>query len=149
MATPPRGAIHVRQALPEDLRWVRALVTRALLEAGYDPPTDSRDDDLEDTGYYDAPGRSLWVAFDDQDRVLGCIALDRGDQGAAVIRRLAGKGLYALLHAAVQQARRQRYRIVETVLPPGMDELRQALESQGFAPTESGSLLYRRELAAV
>ncbi len=149
MASSPRGAIHVRAAQMEDLRWVRALVTRALLEAGYDPPADSRDADLEDSGYYEAPGRSLWVAFDEQERVVGCIALDRGDQGAAVIRRMAGVGLYALLAAAVQQARRHRYRVVETVLPPGMDDLRLALESQGFVPTESGSLLYRRELAAV
>ncbi len=89
------------------------------------------------------------MASRSQGRVVGCIALDRGDQGAAVIRRLAGTGLYALLSAAVQQARRQRYRVVETVLPPGMEDLRLALESQGFTPTESGSLLYRRELAAV
>jgi hypothetical protein len=145
----PQGAIHVRPASSEDLRWVRALIARALLEAGYDPPTGTRDEDLEDTGYYEGPGRGLWVAYDAQERLVGCVALDRGDQGAAVVRRLAGSGLYALLSAAVQQARRQRYRVVETVLPPGMDNLRLALEAEGFAPSAPGSLLYRRELAAV
>jgi GNAT superfamily N-acetyltransferase len=131
------------------MRWVRALIARALLEAGYDPPTGSRDEDLEDAGYYEGPGRGLWVAYDDQERLVGCVALDRGDQGAAVVRRLAGTGLYALISAAVQQARRQRYRVVESVLPPGMDNLRLALEAEGFAPSAPGSLLYRRELAAV
>jgi hypothetical protein len=145
----PRGAIHVRQAEPEDLRWVRALIARALLEAGYDPPSGGREEDLEDPGYYEGPGRGLWVAYDSANRVVGCVALDRGDHGSAVVRRLAGTGLYALISAAVQQARRQRYRVVEAVLPPGMDNLRIALEAEGFAPTAPGSLLYRRELAAV
>jgi len=145
----PEGAIRVRPASPEDMRWVRALIARALLEAGYDPPTGARDDDLEDAGYYEGPGRGLWVAYDENEHVIGCVALDRGDQGAAIVRRLAGTGLYALISAAVSQARRQRYRVVESVLPPGMDNLRLALETEGFAPSSPGSLLYRRELAAV
>ncbi|MSP21543.1 MAG: GNAT family N-acetyltransferase [Dehalococcoidia bacterium] len=144
----PQGAIHVRPASPEDMRWVRALVVRALLDAGYDLPG-VLDEDLDDPGYYEGPGRGLWVAYDDRDRLVGCVALDRGDQGSAVVRRFAGTGLYALIAAAVQQARRQRYRVVETVLTPGMDNLRLALEAEGFAPSAPGSLLYRRELAAV
>jgi hypothetical protein len=147
VARQPRGAIHVRAAAPDDLPRVRLLVTQALFAAGYDPPSARRDEDLDDPGYYEAPGRALWIAFDEDERVVGCAAIDRGDQGMAVLRRLAGVGLYALLGAAVQFARRQRYRAIETVLPPGMNAAQTALEASGFAATASGSLLYRREVA--
>ncbi len=144
----PTGAIRVRPANPDDLVQVRLLVTRTLLESGYDPPTGDRDPDLDDPGYYEAPGRSLWVAYDEQQRVVGCVAIDRGDQGTAVVRRLAGASMYALLNASVRYARGQRYRMLETVLPPGMDRVKTALEAEGFAATTTGSLLYRRDLAA-
>ena len=148
MPPEPRGQIRVRQATPEDFPAIRLQIARVLLAAGYDPPSARRDEDIDDPGYYESAGRSLWVAFDDGNRVVGCAAIDRGDQGAAVLRRLAGSGLYALLSAAVQFSRRQRYQRIEAVLAPDMDEARTALEANAFEPTAEGSLLYRRELGA-
>jgi len=142
----PRGPIQVRAADSDDLRWVRLLIARALLGAGYDAPGETRDPDLDDDGYYDYPGRGLWVAYDEDQRVVGCVALDRGDGGLAVLRRLAGTGLYALLSTATQHAKRQRYRAIETVVPPAMEDVRVALEASGFAPSAPGSLLYRLEV---
>ena len=143
----PTGAIHVRSAAASDLIEVRALVTRALLEAGYDPPSPERDADLHDPAYFEAEGRSLWVAIDDGRNVVGCIAVDTGDEGTAVLRRLAGDALYALIAAAVQFARRHDYRVAEAVLTPGMEQAQRALETEGFSTvTLSGPLLYRREL---
>lgn len=143
----PKGAIRVRVAVAGDLRDVRALVTRTLLEAGYDPPSPERDADLHDSAYYEAEGRSLWVAINEDGHVAGCVAVDAGEEGAAVLRRLAGAGLYALIAAAVQFARRRRYRVAEMVLPAGMEQAQRALETEGFSTvTPSGPLLYRRQL---
>ncbi|MEZ4502138.1 MAG: hypothetical protein R3C39_05900 [Dehalococcoidia bacterium] len=149
MTPDPVGEIRVRQATPEDLPAVRLQIAKVLLAAGYDPPSSRRDEDIDDPGYYEGAGRGLWVAHDSRGVIVGCAAIDRGDQGAAVLRRLAGIGLYALLSAAIQFARRQRYQRVETVIPPGMEEARTALEANGFEATATGSLLYRRELGTV
>ena len=114
---------------------------------GYDPPSPERDADLHDPAYYEAEGRSLWVAVDEGGHVVGCVAVDAGDEGAAVLRRLAGAGLYALISAAVTFARRRRYRVAEVVLTPGMEQAQLALETEGFATASpSGPLLYRRQL---
>ncbi len=143
----PTGAIRVRSAAAGDLREVRTLVTLMLLQAGYDPPSPERDTDLHDPAYYEAEGRSLWVAIDEDGHVVGCVAVDAGDEGAAVLRRLAGAGLYALIAAAVKFARRRRYRVAEVVLTPGMEQAQRALETEGFSTVSpSGPLLYRRQL---
>ena len=143
----PKGAIRIRSAAADDLRDVRMLVTQALLEAGYDPPSPERDADLHDPAYYETDGRGLWVAVDEDRHVVGCIAVDAGDEGAAVLRRLAGSGLYALISGAVQFARRRRYRVAEMVLPAGMEQAQRALETEGFSTVSaSGPLLYRRQL---
>ncbi len=143
----PTGAIRVRSAAADDLRDVRRLVTLTLLQAGYDPPSPERDADLHDPAYYEAEGRSLWVAVDEDGHVVGCVAVDAGDEGAAVLRRLAGAGLYALIAAAVKFARRRRYRVAEVVLTPGMEQAQRALETEGFSTVSpAGPLLYRRQL---
>ena len=145
----PTGPIRVRESDVDDLRQVRALITRTLLEAGYDPPAGESDEDLLDPSFYAAEGRRLWVAVDEHRRIVGCVAVMEGDQQVAVLRRLAGSGVYGLIAAAVQFARRQRYDAAEVVLAPGIEDAQLALRTQGFAPASpSGSLLYRRELTS-
>jgi len=138
--------LTVRNATPEDAAEVRSLVTRALLTAGLPPPEPSLDADLVDLGYYRADGRGLWVAERD-DVIVGCAAVDRGDPGAAVLRRLAGGGLGPLVDTAVAFAAAGGHAVIETVLPPGLPGTREALERAGFeSPPGASAMLLRRSL---
>jgi len=124
----------IREATPADAEAVRSLVTRSLLAAGFPPPDADLDHDILDLSYYAAGGRRIWVAERDGD-VVGCAALDRGEERAAVLRRLAGGGLEALVETAVDHARTQGLAAVETVLPPGLPGTREALSRAGFTST--------------
>jgi len=138
--------LTIRDAKPEDAAEIRSLVTRALLAAGLPPPEAELDADLVDLGYYRATGRGLWVAERD-DVIVGCAAVDRGDPGTAVLRRLAGGGLEPLLHTAVTFASSGGHAVIETVLPPGLPGTRDALERAGFAsPAGANSMLLRKSL---
>jgi|GEM_PF-2382858 len=142
----PLGELDVRDARPEDAPEIRSLVTRALLAAGLPPPESGLDADLVDLSYYDAEGRGLWVAERD-GVIVGCAAMDRGDPGAAVLRRLAGGGLDALLDAAVGFASTRGHAVIETVLPPGLPGTQDALLRAGFeSPPGASSMLMRRTL---
>lgn len=137
----------VRQASDSDARSVRQLVTQALLLAGFDAPTAEVDDDLLELSYYREPGRGMWVAMDDDQRVVGCAAIDRGDGGFATLRRLAGVAMPELTAAAVAFAQGRGYAGVETVIPAAMAEARDAVRLEGFASDSSGNdLLFRRPL---
>lgn len=135
----------IRRATPEDAPAVRRLITETLLQFGFDAPDPRRDVDLVDAAYYLADGRALWVAASD-DGIRGCVAIDRGEPGIAVVRRLAGEPLYDLLETATDFARVEGYSEVETILPPGMTAARHALEEHGFRRAGTGTLLYRRPL---
>ncbi|MGE3961845.1 MAG: GNAT family N-acetyltransferase [Dehalococcoidia bacterium] len=142
--TEPSGDLVVREAEPEDAPEIRSLVTRALLSAGLSPPEPTLDADLVDLGYYRVPGRGLWVA-ERAAVVVGCAAMDRGEAGAAVLRRLSGGGLDALVSTALDFAAAQGVAVVETVLPPGLPGTRDALQRAGFeSPPGASSLLLRR-----
>lgn len=79
--------------------------------------------------------------------VVGCAALDRGDPGAAVLRRLAGGGLDALVSTALDYAATNGLAVVETVLPPGLPGTRDALRRAGFeSPPGASPMLLRRTL---
>ena len=144
--TSPSSGVVVRAAEPEDAPEIRSLVTRALLSAGLPPPESGLDDDLVDLGYYRAPGRALWVAERD-DVVVGCAALDRGEPGAAVLRRLAGGGLDALVTTALDHAAAGGLTVVETILPPGLPGTQDALRRAGFeSPPGASPMLLRRIL---
>ena len=137
----------VRQATDSDGRSVRRLVTEALLLAGFDAPTADADGDLLELGYYREPGRGMWVAMDDDQQVVGCAAIDRGDGGFATLRRLAGDAMPELTAAAVAFAQGRGYAGVETVIPAAMAEARDAVQLEGFASEGSGNdLLFRRPL---
>jgi N-acetylglutamate synthase-like GNAT family acetyltransferase len=137
----------VRQATDDDGQAIRRLVTEALLLAGFDAPTPDRDDDLLDLSYYREPGRGMWVAIDEQERVIGCAAIDRGDGGFATLRRLAGSAMPELTAAAVAFAQGRGYAGVETVIPAAMAEARDAVRLEGFASEGSGNdLLFRKAL---
>ena len=140
------SALLVREAGPGDAEAIRRLVTQALLAAGFPPPDASLDGDLLDLAYYQEPGRRIWVAERGGD-VVGCAALDLGEGRTAVLRRLAGGGLEALVEVAVGDARARGLEAVETVLPPGLPGTRYALEQAGFAPQGSvNAMLLRRDL---
>lgn len=137
----------VRQANDHDALAIRRLVTEALLLAGFDAPSDERDPDLIDLGYYREPGRGLWVAVEDEQRVVGCAAIDRGDGGFAILRRLAGAALPELTAAAVAFAEGRGYAGVETVIPAAMAEARDAVRLEGFDSDGAGNdLLFRKSL---
>lgn len=138
--------VRVRPALQADAQEVRSLVTRALLSAGLPAPDPGLDEDLLDLGYYDLDGRAVWVA-ERHGVVVGCAAIDRGDPGVAVLRRLAGGGLDALVRVAVEFASRRAVGVVETVLPPGLPGTEDALARAGFEPAPgANTLLLRRTL---
>lgn len=138
--------LAVRDALPEDASEVRSLVTRALFAAGLPAPEPGLDDDLVDLGYYRAEGRAIWVAERD-GVVVGCAAIDRGEPGAAVLRRLAGGGLEALVEAAVEFAAARSLGVIETVLPPGLPGTQEALRGAGFeSPPGANTMLLRKRL---
>jgi len=138
--------LTVRAASETDAPEIRSLVTRALLSAALPAPDPDLDADLVDLAYYDAEGRRVWVAERD-GTVVGCAAIDRGDPGTAVLRRLAGGALDALLVTALDFASAQGATVVETVLPPGLPGTREALERARFqAEPEASALLLRREL---
>jgi len=138
--------LTIRDATPEDAAEVRSLVTRALLAAGLPPPEAELDADLVDLAYYRADGRGLWVAERD-DVIVGCAAVDRGDPGAAVLRRLAGGGLEPLLDTVLAFATSGGHAVIETVLPPGLPGTREALERAGFqSPPGASAMLLRRSL---
>lgn len=137
----------VREATSADAEAVRSLVTRALLAAGFPPPSSDLDSDLLDLSYYAGEGRHLWVA-EREDVVVGCAALDRGDGDTAVLRRLSGGGLDALIAHALEVAAEHGARTVETVLPPTLSGTQDALSRAGFAPDDSGNrMLLRRRLS--
>ncbi len=147
---PRRGILQIRQAEVEDGRAIRALVTMALLGAGFDPPSVELDPDLEDLIYYAEPGRGAWVAIED-DTVVGFAAVDRGqpegDTEVASLRRLVGEGLSDLARTAGAFARGRGAARVEAIAAPDTERARQALESAGFVSSgDDDSLLYRREL---
>lgn len=149
-ASPPpnsgSSSITIRQARDADGVAIRLLVTRALLEAGLDAPTPETDTDLIEPGYYREPGRGMWVAVDGE-RIVGCAAIDRGDDGHATLRRLAGVSLADLTAASVAFARGRGYRGVETVLPTPMEDARAAVTSEGFRNDHaSNDLLFRLAL---
>lgn len=136
----------VREAMAEDAAAIRSIVTRALLTAGLPAPEPELDADLVDLAYYQADGRGLWVAERD-DVIVGCAALDRGDLGTAVLRRLAGGGLDSLLESALAFADSRGHTVVETVLPPGLPGTQDALVRAGFtSPPGANSMLLRRTL---
>ncbi len=148
---PRRGILQIRQAQVEDGRAIRALVTMALLGAGFDPPSVELDPDLDDLTYYTEPGRGAWVATDDADHVVGFAGVDRGapDGGAEIasLRRLVGDGLSDLARTAGAFARGRGAARVEAIAAPDTERARRALESAGFvASGDDDSLLYRREL---
>ena len=137
----------VRQATDADGRSIRRLVTEALLLAGFDAPTMERDDDLLELSYYREPGRGMWVAVDDDQQIVGCAGIDRGDGGFATLRRLAGEAMPELTAAAVAFAQGRGYAGVETVIPAAMAEARDALRLEGFASDGAGNdLLFRKAL---
>lgn len=139
-------SVLVRPARPEDAPEVRSLVTRALLTAGLPPPEEDLDGDLVNPGYYAAEGRALWVA-EREGVVVGCAALDRGESGTAVLRRLAGGGLEALVDEAITFASERGLTALETVLPPGLPGTRDALLGAGFeSPPGANEMLLRRSL---
>lgn len=149
-ASPPpnsgSSSITIRQARDADGVRIRLLVTRALLEAGLDIPTVETDSDLVEPGYYREPGRGMWVATEGE-RIVGCVAIDQGDDGHAILRRLAGVSLADLTAAAVAFARGRGYRGVETVLPEPMEDAREAVTSEGFSNDHaSNELLFRLAL---
>ncbi|MDA1010597.1 MAG: hypothetical protein DWG80_03590 [Chloroflexi bacterium] len=138
--------IAVRPAREADAPEIRSLVTRALLSAGLEAPEPVLDGDIVDIAYYDREGRGVWVAERD-GVVVGCAALDRGEPGAAVLRRLAGGGLDALVRAALDFAGDHHATVVETVLPPGLPGTRDALVRAGFSlAPDASALLLRRVL---
>ena len=138
--------LQVREASAEDAPAIRSIVTRALLTAGLPAPEPDLDTDLVDLAYYRADGRSLWVAERD-GVIVGCAAMDRGDLGTAVLRRLAGGGLDALLDSALTFAASRGHAVVETVLPPGLPGTQDALGRAGFtSPPGANSMLLRRTL---
>lgn len=138
--------VAVRPARESDAVEIRSLVTRALLSAGLESPEPVLDGDLLDLGYYDREGRGVWVA-EREGVIVGCAALDRGDPGAAILRRLAGGGLDALVRTALDFASYSHATVVETVLPPGLPGTRDALERAGFhAEPDASTLLLRRVL---
>lgn len=137
----------VRQATDSDALAIRRLVTESLLLAAFDAPSVERDTDLVDLSYYREPGRGLWVAVEDEDRVVGCAAIDRGDGGFAILRRLAGAALPELTAAAVAFAQGRGYAGVESVIPAAMAEARDAVRLEGFASDGAGNdLLFRKSL---
>jgi len=148
---PRRGTLQIRQAEVEDGRAIRALVTMALLRAGFDPPSAELDPDLDDLTYYTEPGRGAWVAINDAETVVGFAGVERGqpegDVEVASLRRLVGEGLSDLARTAGAFARGRGASRVEAIAAPDTERARQALESAGFvASGDDDSLLYRREL---
>lgn len=140
------SSIIIRQARDADASAIRLLVTRSLLGAGLDAPTLETDADLVEPGYYREPGRGMWVAVEDE-RVIGCAAIDLGEDGHATLRRLAGVSLATLTAAAVAFSRGRGYRGVETVLPTSMTEAREAVTAEGFRDDHSANdLLFRLAL---
>jgi len=138
--------VIVRMADDDDAPEIRSLVTRALLSAALPAPDPDLDADLVDLAYYTAQGRRVWVAERD-GIIVGCAAIDRGDPGTAVLRRLAGGAMDALLVAALNFASERGATVVETVLPPGLPGTRDALERARFqAEPDASALLLRREL---
>ena len=137
----------VRQATDEDAITIRRLVTESLLLAGFDAPSAEHDADLVDLSYYREPGRGLWVAVEDDGSVAGCAAIDRGDGGFAILRRLAGAAMPGLTAAAVAFAQGRGYAGVETVIPATMAAARDAVQLEGFASDgASNDLLFRKSL---
>lgn len=88
----------------------------------------------------------MWVAVE-AERIVGCAAIDRGEDGQATLRRLAGVSLADLTAAAVAFSRGRGYRGVETVLPTSMTNAREAVASEGFSnDSAANDLLFRRTL---
>lgn len=139
-------SVTIRRATNADGSAIRSLVTRQLLSAGFDVPDDVRDSDLLDLAYYQEPGRAAWVALWD-NVIVGCIAVDHGDAGTAVVRRLAGGALEDLVRTAVAFAQGRSFRVMEAVAPSGLAGTREALAAAGFAAaSEENQLLLRRSL---
>ena len=140
------SSITIRQARDEDATAIRLLVTRALLTAELDLPNEENDSDLVEVGYYREPGRGMWVAVE-SERIIGCAAIDRGEDGQATLRRLAGVSLADLTAAAVGFSRGRGYRGVETVLPTSMTSAREAVTAEGFRDDAGANdLLFRLSL---
>ncbi|MBT5775688.1 MAG: hypothetical protein HOH95_15070 [Dehalococcoidia bacterium] len=140
------SSITIRQARDADATAIRLLVTQALLAAELDAPTVEADTDLIEAGYYREPGRGMWVAVEDE-RIIGCAAIDLGEDGHATLRRLAGISLANLTAAAVAFAQGRGYRGVETVLPTAMSDAREAVTTEGFLnDATANDLLFRRTL---
>jgi len=136
----------VRIATESDGAEVRSLVTRAILAAGLAAPEPELDADLVDLSYYATNGRALWVAERD-GVIVGCAAIDHGEPGIAILRRLAGGGLDALVSTAIEFAALQDASVVETVLPPGLPGTRDALARADFQhEPDASELLLRRVL---
>ncbi len=133
----------IRRTSPMDGPEVRRLITQHLLQAGFDAPDEARDIDLVETAYYQQEGRALWVAENASGQITGCDAIDQGEPGIAVLRRLWGEPLDELIATAVAFARAVGYREVETVLPPGMDDVQDALLASNFVNPTPGAMLYR------
>jgi hypothetical protein len=139
------SSITIRQARDADATSIRLLVTQAFLAANLDAPTAEADTDLVEPGYYRESGRGMWVAIEDE-RIIGCAAIERGEDGHATLRRLAGVSL-ADLTAAVAFAQGRGYRGIETVLPTSMTEAREAVTTEGFHnDATANDLLFRRTL---
>ena len=140
------SSITIRQARDADATQIRLRVTQALLAADLDAPTSEADTDLIEPGYYREPGRGMWVAVEDE-RIIGCAAIDLGEDGHATLRRLAGASLANLTAAAIAFAQGRGYRGVETVLPTAMTEAREAVTAEGFLnDATANDLLFRRTL---
>jgi hypothetical protein len=143
---PVPSSITIRQARDEDALSIRLLVTKALLAADLDTPTAEVDSDLIGPGYYREPGRGMWVAVEGE-RIVGCAAIDRGEEGQATLRRLAGVSLADLTAAAVAFSRGRGYRGVETVLPAAMTNAREAVAAEGFHDDNNANdLIFRLPL---
>lgn len=143
MGEPPVSDAVVRPATPDDAEEIRSLVTRALLSAGFPPPDEKLDADLLTLSYYDSRGRGIWVA-EREGVVVGCAALDVGDPGIAILRRLAGGALSDLLAHIGDAARARGYEAVETVLPPGLPGTAEALSRAGFVPASPNNRMLLR-----
>jgi hypothetical protein len=133
----------IRRATLTDGPEVRLLVTEFLLQAGFDAPDEARDVDLVDEAYYHEPERGFWVAEDVTGRLTGCVAIDRGEPGIAVMRRLIGEPLDDLAATATGFARGVGYREIEAVVPPNAEAQRRALLARGFTSEGEHSMLYR------
>jgi putative acetyltransferase len=95
-------------------------------------------------GKYALPEGLLWLAFDEGDRVAGCIALRKLEEGVCEMKRLfvrddyRGRGVGKLLvHSLIDKARQLGYRKMRLdTHPPKMGKAVGIYRSLGFVEIE-------------